>query len=79
MTFAKFIEEASSIKTQGKLTKFFEDNKHTFSATAWKALHLEITGRRADSGKEARDRIHLHYSDELLIVERVNQVKKMFS
>lgn len=44
----------------------------------WKAVALEITGRKAKNGKDARVMILQKLSDDLLVKERAEQVKRSF-
>lgn len=67
----------AEIKTQAELSSAIANTKK--SATEWKALAFEVLGRKFGSGKAAREALHQKYSDDLLMIERIDQVHKMFS
>jgi hypothetical protein len=48
------------------------------TAPGWKELARRFTGRSAASGKAAREAIETHFSDRLLLDERVESVKRQF-
>lgn len=48
------------------------------SADQWKAVATQVTGRSARSGKVARAMIETHFSDRLLLHERVESVRRQF-
>lgn len=48
------------------------------SAAEWQALSRKITGRSGKSGKAAREMIATHFSDRLLLAERVEGVRQQF-
>jgi hypothetical protein len=49
------------------------------SAADWKLLAKQVTGETGRSGKTARDILETHFSDKLLLNERVDSVKRQFS
>jgi hypothetical protein len=51
----------------------------TLSADQWKALAKSVIGRSADSGKAAREALETHFSNRLLLDERVEGVRRQFS
>ena len=51
----------------------------TLSAVEWKALAKQLTGRSAKSGKVAREMVETCLSDQLLLNERVDSVKRQFN
>jgi hypothetical protein len=63
--------------TQRDLEREIANAKMT--APEWIALAKEVTGVSCRSGRIARDTVHTHYSDMLLLNERVNQVRKSFA
>jgi hypothetical protein len=71
------INDLKAIHTQWELTKAINEAK--LSASEWKALCRQVLGYGGRSGKDAREMLHLHYSDALLVAERVEQVKKSFA
>jgi hypothetical protein len=50
----------------------------TLSAGDWQALAKRLTGRPGKSGKAAREAIETHFSDRLLLDERIEGVKRQF-
>lgn len=48
------------------------------SADQWKTLAKDVTGRRESSGPTARAAIETHFSDRLLLDERIESVKRQF-
>lgn len=48
------------------------------TASEWKALARKATGKSSKSGKDARDLTETHFSNLLLMSERVSSVKRMF-
>jgi hypothetical protein len=48
------------------------------SAGDWQALAKRLTGRSAKSGKAARETVETHFSDRLLLDERIEGVKRQF-
>ncbi len=48
------------------------------SAGEWQALCQKLTGSRPGSGKAARGAVEMHFSDRLLLEERVRGVKRQF-
>lgn len=73
----ELINELKAIRTQWELTKAVNEAK--WSASEWRAACRQVLGYGGRSGKEAREMLHLHYSDALLVAERVEQVKASFS
>ena len=50
----------------------------TLSADQWKAIARRLTGHSAKSGKAAREAVETHFSDRLLLNERIESVKRQF-
>lgn len=48
------------------------------SAGEWRALSKKLTGRSAKSGKAAQELVETYFSDQLLLDERVESVKRQF-
>jgi hypothetical protein len=48
------------------------------SAGEWQALAKRLTGRSAKSGMAAREAVESHFSDRLLLNERIGSVKRQF-
>jgi hypothetical protein len=48
------------------------------SAGAWMSLARMLTGRPGGTGKAARDAVETHFSDRLLLNERIEGVKRQF-
>lgn len=69
--------ELEAIKSQDELTAKITSAQLT--AAEWKAMSREVLGRSARSGKDAREMLHQHYSDNLLMLARIEQVKKLFN
>ncbi len=49
------------------------------SANQWKTLAKSVIGRSAVSGKAAREALETHFSDRLLLDERIEGVKRQFN
>jgi hypothetical protein len=49
------------------------------SAGEWQALAKRLTGRSAKSGMAAREAVESHFSDRLLLKERIEAVKGQFA
>jgi hypothetical protein len=69
----KSFEEA---KTQAAIGDLLGSLK--LSAGEWQALQKKLTGKTAKSGRVARETIEMHFSDRLLLHERVEGVKRQF-
>lgn len=67
------LEEA---ETHSELRSVIQDLK--LSAGEWKALAKAVTGKTGKSGKDARDLTETHFSNLLLMEERVSSVKRLF-
>jgi hypothetical protein len=65
------------IETQAELTNAIAAAELT--AAQWKAMARDILGHGARSGKAAREMLHQHYSDNLLLKARIEQVKRSFA
>ena len=48
------------------------------SAGEWRNLARRLTGKPAKSGKAARQLVEAHFSDQLLLQERVESVRRQF-
>jgi hypothetical protein len=70
------MKEFTQAKTQEELTAAI--NRSHLSPAAWKALCRKLTGRTAKSSSDARNSVHTHLSDNLLLEARIRQVKKIF-
>jgi hypothetical protein len=67
------LEEAG---THSELRSVIQSLK--LSAGEWKALAKTVTGKTGKSGKDAKDLAETHFSNLLLMEERVSSVKRLF-
>ena len=51
----------------------------SLSAAGWIGLARDVTGISCRSGRDARDTVHTHFSNQLLLRERIASVRKSFS
>ena len=51
----------------------------SLSAAEWIGLARDVTGVSCRSGRDARDTVHTHFSNQLLLQERIASVRKSFS
>ncbi len=70
---ASSLEHAES---QHALTFHVNELNEKLSAEDWKALARQISGKTQGSGKASREWIETHFSDRLLMKERVRSVKE---
>ena len=64
--------QLAQAQSQGMLKRAIAEVK--LSAVEWKALAKEITGKSARTGVAARDAVETHYSNRLLLNERINTI-----
>ena len=67
-------ETFASARTQRDLSRVMGTVK--LSKAEWIELANDVTGRKFRSGIRALDAVHQHYSDRLLLRDRVDQVQK---
>ena len=48
------------------------------TAEQWQALAERLTGRSGNSGNAAREAVETHFSDRLLLQERIESVRRQF-
>ena len=70
----ELIQTLEAAKTHSALSMTIK--QMTLSAAEWKQLAMDVTARRARSGQNAREMIETHYSNNLLLAERIEQVKR---
>lgn len=69
------LEEAAS---QEELRRMLAELTSTLNADGWKSVESRLLGKASKTGKVSRERIEAHLSNELLLRDRVQSVKRIY-